>query len=49
MQTILHVGLRFSQRSVVDPTLATILGRKGRTRSDYARDHAALCERAANP
>ena len=47
VQTILHVGLRFGQASVVDPTLATILGRKGRTLSDYARDHVALWERAA--
>lgn len=42
VQTILHVGLRFGQAEAVDPTLATLLGRPGRTLRDYARDHVAL-------
>ncbi|MEO5728374.1 MAG: SDR family NAD(P)-dependent oxidoreductase, partial [Byssovorax sp.] len=46
VQTILHVGLRFGQASVVDPTLASLLGRQGRTLSEYARDHVALWKRA---
>lgn len=49
VQTILHVGLRFGQASVVDPTLASLLGCKGRTLSEYARDHVALWKRATSP
>ena len=49
VQTILHVGLRFGQASVVDPTLSSLLGRKGRTLSGYVRDHAALWAREERP
>lgn len=42
VQTILHVGLRFGQAEAVDPTLASLLGRPGRTLGEYVRDHAAL-------
>lgn len=42
VQTILHVGLRLGQAETVDPTLATLLGRPGRTLGEYVRDHAAL-------
>lgn len=41
VQTILHVGLRFGQAEAVDPTLAALLGRPGRTLAEYVRDHAA--------
>lgn len=47
VQTILHVGLRFGQASVVDPTLASLLGRKGRTLAEYVRDHVSLWQPAA--
>lgn len=46
VQTILHVGLRFGQSASVDPTLATLLGRPGRTVRQYVRDHARLWERS---
>jgi len=46
VQTLLHVGLRFGQASVVEPALASLLGRKGRTLAEYARDHVALWARA---
>jgi uncharacterized protein YbjT (DUF2867 family) len=42
VQTILHVGLRLGQAEAVDPTLATLLGRPGKTLRDYVRDHLAL-------
>jgi len=42
VQTILHVGLRLGQAETVDPTLASLLGRPGRTLGDYVRDHAAI-------
>ncbi len=42
VQTILHVGLRFGQAEAVDPTLASLLGRPGRTLGEYVRDHAEL-------
>lgn len=42
VQTILHVGLRLGQAEAVDPTLASLLGRPGRTLGDYVRDHAAV-------
>lgn len=42
VQTILHVGLRLGQAQAVDPTLASLLGRPGRTLGEYVRDHAAL-------
>lgn len=41
VQTILHVGLRFGQAEAVDPTLATLLGRRGRTLRQYIEDYAA--------
>jgi hypothetical protein len=49
VQTILHVELRFEQASVMDPTLATLLGRKGRSLADYVRDHVTIWERAPSP
>lgn len=42
VQTILHVGLRFGQAEVVEPTLGGLLGRPPRTLEDYVRDHADL-------
>lgn len=42
VQTILHVGLRLGQAETVDPTLASLLGRPGRTLGEYVRDHATL-------
>ena len=42
VQTILHVGLRFGQAAVVDPTLERLLGRPGYTLDAYVRDHAAI-------
>lgn len=42
VQTILHVGLRLGQAEAVDPTLASLLGRPGRTLGDYVRDHGEL-------
>lgn len=39
VQTILHLGLRFGQGAHVDPTLASLLGRPGRTLREYIRDH----------
>lgn len=41
VQTILHVGLRFGQAEAIDPTLARLLGRPGRTLREYVRDRAA--------
>jgi uncharacterized protein YbjT (DUF2867 family) len=52
VQTILHVGLRLGQAEAIDPTLASLLGRPGRTLGEYVRDHAALWaagERAGRP
>ena len=37
----LHLGLRFGQAASVDPTLARLLGRPGRSLREYARDHVA--------
>ncbi len=45
VQAILHVGLRFGSAEAVDPTLARLLGRPGRTLADYVRDHAELWRR----
>jgi uncharacterized protein YbjT (DUF2867 family) len=42
VQTILHVGLRLGQAETVDPTLASLLSRPGRTLGEYVRDHAEL-------
>jgi uncharacterized protein YbjT (DUF2867 family) len=42
VQAVLHVGLRFGQAEAVDPTLARLLGRPGRTMREYIRDHVAL-------
>jgi uncharacterized protein YbjT (DUF2867 family) len=42
VQTILHVGLRFGQAAVVDPTLERLLGRPGYTIDAFVRDHVAL-------
>ena len=41
VQTILHVGLRFGQAEATDTTLATLLGRPGRTLREYVADHVA--------
>ena len=41
VQTILHTGLRRGQAQSVDPTLARLLGRSGRTLERYVHDHAA--------
>ena len=41
VQTILHTGLRRGQAQTVDPTLARLLGRPGRTLEQYVHDHAA--------
>jgi uncharacterized protein YbjT (DUF2867 family) len=46
VQTILHVGLRWGQAQTVDPTLARLLGRPGRTLCTYVHDHAHLFGRA---
>lgn len=40
VQTVLHVLLRFGQGAHVDPTLARLLGRPGRSIETYIRDHA---------
>lgn len=45
VQAILHAGLRFGQAERVDPTLARLLGRPGRTLSEYVHDHASLWRR----
>lgn len=45
VQTVLHVGLRLGHAEAVDPTLAGLLGRPGRSLADYVRDHAALWRR----
>lgn len=42
VQTILHVGLRFSQAKEVDPTLARLLDRAPRTIEDYISDNVAI-------
>ncbi|MBI2395974.1 MAG: NAD(P)H-binding protein [Deltaproteobacteria bacterium] len=47
VQTILHVGLRFGQAAVVDPTLAQVLGRAPRTLAEYVRDRADVWRRDA--
>ena len=39
VQTILHAGLRRGQAETVDPTLARLLGRPGRTLEEYVHDH----------
>jgi uncharacterized protein YbjT (DUF2867 family) len=45
VQTVLHLGLRSAGPERLDPTLGLLLGRPGRTISDYVRDHAALWRR----
>ncbi|HRI48723.1 MAG TPA: SDR family oxidoreductase [Pseudomonadota bacterium] len=40
--TILHLGLRLGQAASIDPTLARLLGRPGRTLAEYIADHADL-------
>ncbi|MCB2176377.1 MAG: NmrA family NAD(P)-binding protein [Actinomycetales bacterium] len=42
VQTVLHTGLRRGQAADVDPTLARLLGRPGRTVRDYVHDHRHL-------
>lgn len=42
VQTILHVGLRFGQAEVVDPTLARLLGRAPHTLRSYFEASRAL-------
>ena len=42
VQTLLHVLLRFGQGATVEPTLARLLGRPGRSVHDYIREHALL-------
>lgn len=49
VQTILHVLLRFGQGAGVDPTLARLLGRPGRSVRQYVEDHAALFARPPPP
>ena len=39
IQTVLHVGLRFGQAEMVDPTLERLLGRASRTVRSYLLDH----------
>jgi uncharacterized protein YbjT (DUF2867 family) len=45
VQTVLHTGLRRGQAETVDPTLERLLGRPGRTLTDYVRDHRDLWAR----
>jgi uncharacterized protein YbjT (DUF2867 family) len=45
VQTVLHVGLRFGQARSVDPTLARLLGRPGRTMKEYVFDHVEVWKR----
>lgn len=42
VQTAVHVGLRYGQAEEVDPTLETLLGRRGHTVERYVRDHHHL-------
>ncbi len=48
VQTVLHVGLRFGQARSVDPTLARLLGRPGRTMREYVFDHADTWKRPSS-
>lgn len=45
VHTVLHVMLRVGQGATVDPTLARLLGRPGRSIATYVRDHAVLWAR----
>ena len=49
VQTILHVGLRFGQAATVDPTLARLLGRPGRSVGVYLAENTALWASAGEP
>lgn len=42
VQTVLHVGLRYGQLEVIDPTLERLLGRRPRTLATYVRESAGL-------
>lgn len=42
VQTLLHVGLRFGQAELVDPTLPALLGRPARTLAHYIADYRGL-------
>lgn len=42
VQTVLHTGLQKGQAEVVDPTLERLLGRPGRTLSQYVHEYRAL-------
>jgi len=42
VQTVLHVGLRYGQLEVIDPTLERLLGRRPRTLATYVRESADL-------
>lgn len=48
VQTILHFLLRFGQGAAEDPTLEPLLGRPGRTVSEYIDDHAHLWAKTPN-
>ena len=45
VQTVLHVGLRFGQAETIDPTLSRLLGRPGRTLTEYVTDNVATWRR----
>jgi uncharacterized protein YbjT (DUF2867 family) len=45
VQTVLHTGLRRGQAELVDPTLARLLGRPGRSLEQYVHDHRDLWAR----
>lgn len=45
IQVVLHVGLRHGDAAVVDPSLATLLGRPPRPFETFAQDHAAVFRR----
>jgi uncharacterized protein YbjT (DUF2867 family) len=42
VQTVLHADLRRGRAAEVDPTLARLLGRPGRTVAAYVHDHRDL-------
>ncbi|AEE46183.1 NmrA family NAD(P)-binding protein [Cellulomonas fimi] len=42
VQTVLHAGLRRGQAETVDPTLERLLGRSGRTLTEYVHEHRDL-------
>lgn len=42
VMTALHVGLRFGQGALIDPTLPRLLGHPPRSMQEYVRDHIEL-------